>query len=473
MPKVLTVYCIGSAHNYKENYNTLVSLCDSTNAGAKILITHAGNRTNYIGVQTIDREEPLNPGWENQNQICVLIDGPNFDKGMPATEKSGEYINNQTDKLCVIASKYSPDIVNLVGHSRGAIMCNVFAWKLSDSMDYKYHDKNYFGLSYTGTTNPIVNVFLIDPVNHTDISIKFALGLSPVTNGYKRIIMEDAGGVTGAVSTNSTDNYAFPLEKITDESSHYKIQTLDNIRIPGTHGTASQLTPVANNGEKLPNPAPVTINTPSKSKDFFPIARIAFCTVMNQLSIWETNYDTLELIFSSDTRNIINEYARVFNINKFLLNRNSHNRLVNNAPRSEPNQTISYSWVKPSRDKNQLNLICPNPYRWGIFFINQQHAALFKDKYKSFYDVLPEDLSGSYEKVLNKPLTQGINTTKLQAIRIAFIRRVSNLATGDLGDFLNDLRNMELFSPQMYEQICLTLKIDKTTIDQWKQRKNS
>jgi hypothetical protein len=115
------------------------------------------------------------------------------------------------------------DVVNMTGHSRGAVLCHLLANRLADEM------------ARLGRTITI-NMFLLDPVNMTkryagEASHRLNLNACGMLGEYRVIFM------VNQVTKNSPNPFPPTLVELADPNSLHKVKPLT---MPGTHGSGTQ-----------------------------------------------------------------------------------------------------------------------------------------------------------------------------------------------------------------------------------------
>ncbi len=398
--KVFTIYAIGTGHNYTEKYNTLVTLCDTTAADYKILITRSNNVVPYLGTRTKDQPTSLKDGWEKSDQVCVLVDGPSLN----ATAHN--YFISQVNKLKDLIKKYEPKKVNAVGHSRGAILTIYLTNILYNTKVIK--DKK-------------CSLFLIDPVKRSDLLDEFGLILALNINNYKRIIMED-----------DYSQNIFPLQTIT--SCSYEIKQLDNIRLPGAHGTATQCSPLVSAGYLVPN-VKLKLVSSEDGENVWPIGLCAYRSIKSQLIEWGTWMEVEAMVNNITKFDIIDAYAAIITNNLSRYRDGKYVRTLNNIAYSKPDEKQKIDNVVSTRQPKDLNDLCPNPYRGGPLFINEQHKDLFKSAFPILY--------GCFDQ---KDITTFKYYTMSKQGQTVMINEISH----SLSNHFDDVRKLRIYCPSMY-----------------------
>lgn len=349
MAKVLTIYGIGSGHTYVEQYNTLVELCNRTEADIKIVLIN-GDSINYARVYNgANSTELLPDNWaDGKKSVCILVDGPGAN---PATANG--YFESQFSLIKPLIDTFKPDVINAAGHSRGAIFCLFTINQLANT--------------YKGKCN----VFLIDPVNMSLADKDLALRLGPNISKYKRIVMEDEGS-----------NKVFPPAEISSNGGP-QIKETDNIRFPGTHGTATQLTPIVPNNYLLPDRKQFTLD------GVWPIAKTTFLMIVEYLGEYGTDFISISKISNYQ---LIDSYAEIQFKNLIEYEGDQFKRLMNDTKLSMADQKSEVNLISLTgrRDEELLDKFCLNPYQFSPLFVDNEHADLFKKEFDDLFKILPE-----------------------------------------------------------------------------------
>lgn len=416
--KVMTIYAIGTGHSYLEPYNTLVTLCNNTTADCKILST-----TSYQNFKYNDKPEPLenltrinDSDFKNKNQVCVLVNGIAKQAGPDEAHTTQD---KQLRNLIGLIQTYQPDRLNMVGHSRGAVTCLRIAKNIE------------------GKPLPVglkCNIFCIDPVAWISYMGGKDYTLTANVSEYKRIAMEDDAPINTSV---------FPIMTIKSINGGYQIQPIDNIRLPGTHGTATQCNPILKAGENAAQH--------SSTNRKWPIGHSTYIMINKQLDSWET-------IMGQDFSDfdLIDNYAAIVNNNPGHYEYSSIGgwslkRTVNNLDPCLPDKKVvqKIDTRVSKRSHEELDSLCPNPYQGGPLFINQQHYNLFQKNFPKITKLIPND----FMKVKYFDLSDA----QKKAHRKAFF-------TGIKGSVKSDLVRLGLNCPTMsmlLDSVCYeTLQID-------------
>lgn len=188
---VFTVLNIGTGHTRNEPNNILV----------RLFTRCAGMDAEHVG--GADQQKLINDGI-----------GAEYDEDTGEVSKNyfaqatGWGLKDKTSDTVEIIEKARPTTVNLVGHSRGAIIANRIAAKLSERMPATR-----------------CNLFLIDPVKRSLLGTSFYNAETHANVGlFRQILMENESSIM------------FEPQKISHSSA-----ATSSIRMPGGHGTATQV----------------------------------------------------------------------------------------------------------------------------------------------------------------------------------------------------------------------------------------
>jgi hypothetical protein len=285
----------------------------------------------------------------------------------------------------------NPWILNLVGHSRGAISCMALADEL-----------------HTRNNQSTVNMFLIDPVRRVaNAPPEFGITVRSNTHEFCEIIMED------------------DFHEVVFELSEVILPTTGNpilrkrIRLAGTHGTATQCNEIQNAGKKIP-----TINFELPTKRLWPIGGVALRTILEQLRRWGTpltrggdgkigQIPGLALDDGRFRRILLTEYWRIAAVNQTT----DGKRWVNNVGKSKPDEVQEFKQIQGTRTEAVLSSRgVVNPFRDTNVFVNLEHFVLFQQFLTSISptvlpnaDVLPSGRRFSLE--LRRALLSGTDLT--------------------------------------------------------------
>ena len=227
----LTFFCIGTGHKRGEVWTlmpALFDLCDSFEVAPRLLVEAS------IGV----------------DHVKVLIDGPE------TFLVSNQYLLDWCDNAVAFIERCQPRRLCLVGHSRGAVLATMIAAALRTRGSVK---------------STKVMLWLLDTVAVTDArgGITNVIGPARTLTVYDnvdqlvRVVMEDEG-------TEIAGQPAFPLEQLRIDLGDGRIvpdyehrrgagtrgPRITHIRMPGTHGTGTQVNTMTPNGSDVATEAP-------------------------------------------------------------------------------------------------------------------------------------------------------------------------------------------------------------------------
>lgn len=311
----VAVFCIGTWHDHTEPNNALVALhTDCRYYPIGRIDTNAGLHTR------IAEGAPTPPPRSGGHKI--LIDGQGA---------LGTTLGRQADKCIEMIQGLPtpPDNVRLVGHSRGAVLAILIAHRLA-----------------TEVRGARCQLFLFDPVKRTAThGFDGANSIGANVNSLRIVVSEDEGASTCGV----TD---FKLLSLTGYGT---TRAANWIRIPGTHGTMTQVTgtPIGKIGmmlaaEWLGEQTPATPMRPR-----FGTSNADFLRVYPKINLYNTTYMKPAGIFSS---------AKLMrNVNDF----------------SPSDQTTSMKQVKVGSRSGVLDPIKRNRFMASGFLINEDHHRRF------------------------------------------------------------------------------------------------
>ena len=366
--KTVSIFCIGTGHNSNEEYNILRILYDLTNTESGWVVSRMGGK--QTGSQLFNPPQRMIAPDKLHHKI--LYDGaPNLpDVGGKA---SGDYLVNVADNALELIKSVSLDgneklKVNLVGHSRGAVNCLLIATRLFREM-----------------RNADCNLFLIDAVKVIGVNKK--LITSRVPEDKTRLLFENVKNCTHIVMEDDvkyTELNGFLKMGIFVLYEFEKVQInppqmdIEQIRFPGTHGSATQCNPMARDGEEIPA-LPSGKLIPA-AKDMWPIGGAALSLALQKLKSWGTP-------LHDDGRALATEEKEFWFLNRVqLINRFitpfSKKRLINDSKQSISKENQEVDLVPGGinkvlyRPKELLDRFTPNLLRHHPVFINQRHVDL-------------------------------------------------------------------------------------------------
>lgn len=381
---VLNVFLIGTGHTQEEEFNLLVLLHDLVSAET------IKTKANYEMDGDSFRASTL------RGDVKVVFDGPGF-TDLPL--QAGPKMTTVRDEVRRLAEQMKTvqganvETVNLFGHSRGAITAIYTANELAD--------KNLINSC---------NLFLVDPVKRARIPDDKANILPEITKDCIVLAMEDEA-FFGSIKPPGMTGNIFKLEKLTraDEGE------IKYIRLPGTHGTATQCNPVTDSGEDvktvqgaLPPRSDLTAEQRTRNarallkKPIWPIGGFALRRGLWQLMEWGARLDvrsdldtasanTLSDIKAQLFHGFMRDYFAIANKNPFHAGKSfssgaKYERLVNDTAKSTAGKRQKYSYKHGYRTDDFLEKevgVPPNPWRYTPLFLNTDHVQLFKTTFES------------------------------------------------------------------------------------------
>jgi hypothetical protein len=326
---LFNVFNIGTGHNRNEKNNILVILKHTTIGDdySENMEKNKHQHINYIN-DGPGSKDPEDGGGTAIGKLLTL-------KGV-AGQLQGWGIKDKTDATVAAIKKMDPAIVNLIGHSRGAILSMRIAAKLYEA----------------DPVRPTCNLFLLDPVKFS------CLG----TDYYNREIHDNVDSLRIIVMEEAQNKFSLLTIKrrYAGHRTRSDVPSDCYIRMPGTHGTCSQIT-----GHPIGN---VTLET---------------------IRRWQKDVGSKPIHVWRDTQ-LINEYSRILSINPIVKNEGGMlTRLVNNQ---EPYQREPK--MLESKEGERISLLkkkkITNARRGDDLFVNEEHAALFMKTFPGLFDYLNE-----------------------------------------------------------------------------------
>lgn len=302
-----TVFNIGTGHTRGETNNTVADLYRRCSGGGK---------------------------WVN--------DGPT---GMLGNAQGKSMDPKCRDAIAAILAA-RPQTLNLVGHSRGAVISHMIANDLSVC--------NESAARYISR----VNMICLDPVNmsvHTERGKSLAAGVK--LGKYVSIVMEN---VTKKIFPSTTLK---PLDALMS-------QLMTFMHLPGSHGSGTQCLTSA-------------------------IGRACHGMIMTYLNQWGTRFDAPP----PDAKELANTFARIHVENPVQYDKKGliKSRLVSNSPgdATGPGRKTKFAWQEVGRVKeiaaNYERMAAADAskgdtnFRDSPYFFNEFHAAVFKAAFPAVY----------------------------------------------------------------------------------------
>ena len=188
---VFTVFAIGTGHSRAEQNTLMVRLYDTCRGTDAVHLGSPTSQMKYI-LDGVGKSYDADTGKVSTNYFA---------------QATGWGLSDKTDEVLDHIKRLRPAVVNLTGHSRGAIICTRIASKLSRALPATK-----------------CNLFLVDPVERTPIGHSRN---NAQTHGnvalFRQVIMENEGSVM------------FEPRKIQHETA-----SVNTVHLPGSHGTGTQ-----------------------------------------------------------------------------------------------------------------------------------------------------------------------------------------------------------------------------------------
>ena len=364
----VTIFCIGTDHYKREEYNILCVLHRLT----------------------------VEADWDKK----FIYDGAPLDP-----KRAAEYLNTITDQaIRDIESVDHPDssskiTVNLVGHSRGAANCLLIASRLS-----KVHP------AYE------CNLFLIDTVKYAP----------KIPEDEVRLIRSNVKNLVHVIMEDNT-LFLFDLYEIKKDKMNPSQGTICNIRIPGRHGTATQCNTIVPMNENLKPLDPDNyLATNLDREQLWPIGGLTLSLALQQLKTWGTRlHQNGEMLATDDWQLFF--YHRIEFVNP-IISRLTKKRRVNDTKTSsagEPQKSTNAPGMIMRRSELlKLRRFGENPFRFNPIFINEHHVHLCRQKHGNdlIEAVLRALKTGKKKKQyeLQAAVIQGTEQTVINRIKDSF-----------------------------------------------------
>lgn len=323
----LSVFNIGTGHNRNEKDNLLVKLFDDC---PSLPIDDSTIDDVTVNLAARGHRKVINDGLGSEEA----------DTGAPGRAESsarhfregllGKGLESRALRMVRLIERTSGlTEVTMAGHSRGAMIALRTAIEL-----WNKYKKDFR-----------VNLWLLDPVEFSLDGGKPYREIPANVQHVRIVVMEDTHDICGYRG-------GFKLQTLLGSND----PTRNNfIRMPGSHGTASQV-----NGN--------------------PIGEVAFQIARRDFRRW--NVPVGSALWSNF--DLCNEYFRIHLVNpvtkhevsrlKSLMGYTELSRLVNDADAPDGSKTVTTD----SRAKKLDNLKITNRFRGHLFFINEHHFQLFR-----------------------------------------------------------------------------------------------
>jgi hypothetical protein len=199
---VLSIFCIGTGHTIEEQNNTVAKLGREVR-GRSLILSGVGRRKS---------------AFINQGVLLAKL-GPLSALADPLGNFAGQGMDARAREALDAVIECRPQTVNLVGHSRGAIICHLIANDIA------------------GSDHPAcqavreINIFAIDPVNMAPGKGKRAKHLRQAVR---------LGTYVGVIMENEKSGLFPPTLIKYDLATQAAREKLIFYNLPGTHGSGTQ-----------------------------------------------------------------------------------------------------------------------------------------------------------------------------------------------------------------------------------------
>jgi hypothetical protein len=274
---------------------------------------------------------------------------------------------------------HRPSTVCLLGHSRGAVVASMIAARI-------HRDRAW-------TVKPTVYMWLLDIVAHTDVGGPPPLDEAETLTAYPsvsqlvRIVMEDDSSLI-----HDDVLRAFPLEdywisndviRVADYVHERKVLNVhprvELVRMPGTHGTGTQVNPMAKSGEALPRGTidRVRDRDPAKPGELWPIGEACLVDALYRMRDWQVPLTVDGTRFAGEIApsqpNLLAAYSQVLMANR----RRDRAILCNDVGRSRAGAIQEYAFRTGTRSTSRLGRY-GRDLRANPLVVNEQHLGLLK-----------------------------------------------------------------------------------------------
>lgn len=368
--KTLTIFCIGTSHSRVENWTLMKALRDLTDA---VEVEPSG----------LDGQAPV------ADHVQVLFDGP------PWFRTSNAFLRDACAAAVSFIVRHAPQRVYLFGHSRGAVLATMIAARLHAQQPPR----------------GVQLLWLIDTVTRTSaaeggapaITRKDALTVYSNVDRLVRIVMED------------DDRIKFPLEDVRilkpDGRSDWEFKRdvehgtprVELIRMPGTHGTGTQVNRVAPSGATIPDTLPGAVDTGinyAGPGELWPIGEACLIHALRDLyangsgvpltpkgrDFAGVRATGLETDLETDT--LGQAYARIRSVNRRGRDRSFRRNDVPPERKMVAGKAMEYQVIRkePWVPDHQSRLSRYGPdYRLNDLIVNEHHRRLIEDHAGTVY----------------------------------------------------------------------------------------
>lgn len=381
--KTVSIYCIGTDHKIEESYLIMMVMYDlMLGDNVRGVDNHGGTAVSRV----------TNP---NDDHHKVVYNGANLRPNSLGGD-ADTHLRNVADNAVklvdsVAKSGSEPITVNLLGHSRGAASCLLIANMLQQKL---------------GADATRCNLFLID-------TVKFA---SSIPEAYTRGIGKNVNNVIHIAMEDNTMPL-FDLYEIKPAAGTADGR-IKNIRLPGTHGTATQCNLLAGEGDKLPDRPDNFLGTEEDRCKLWPIGGVALSTALDKFKEWGTPLSPAGEALAEPSWQLY-YYHRIQKCNP-ITSRLRRLRLMNDSGKSAPDHKQGFvkapGLLVKRTEALKLHKFGDNHHRFGPVFVNEEHFELAKEVHQD-----EERLFTAVHTVLTQSgkgynLHQPLGSTRIDAI---------------------------------------------------------
>ncbi len=389
--KTLSVFCVGTSHFASEQWTLMRALYDLTVAELELVHPDPGE---------------LAKRRSSERNAKIVFDGPYI--GLT----SNKFMSDRANAVVRFIKNNQPETVCLFGHSRGAVLATMIAARLHEAAP-----------TVTGA-----KLWLLDLVGKTDIGMSPYLDDSVTRTAYPnvsdivRIVMEDEPStVMFPLQSFSVQRAGAPrvLDHVHAGSQHRPRVKL--MRLPGSHGTGTQVNPMTRDGDLLPT----TDITKTEPGQLWPIGEVCLISALHHLDKWGVGLrdEAHAWIGRRRGRNLLRAYAmirqrnlRVAGGKGIQLNNASGDGSALLGTRSTQwTQTIKPN-VKGERADDELNKFGTD-HRQNRFVVNDQHLRVLRSTYPNLADRLETLGTGTGTELIARSVSRSDLGAELGSVR--------------------------------------------------------
>lgn len=376
--KTFSIFCIGTDHKHDETYLIMMVMYGLLAAQVQGVDNAGGTGKTAVEKAQSDHHK-------------VVYDGANLlpnSLGGDADDHLRKVAENAVKLVKSVERNGEKITVNLLGHSRGAANCLLIANLLHKEL---------------AARECTCNLFLIDTVKFApSIPEKLTRTIDDNVNELVHLVMEDN---------------TFPLFDLYEikAAPGTSDERITNIRLPGTHGTATQCNLRPEKGvSELPDRPDNYLAVEDHRRSLWPIGGVALSSALIKFKEWETPLSAPAEQLATPAWQLY-YYHRIQEANP-IISRVRRLRQFNDSGKSSPGNKQGFvkapGLLVKRTDLLKLKKFGSNPFRFGRVFVNEDHFKLARAEHGShFVDAVRGSLTHpdskfdlSMQGSLNRPL---------------------------------------------------------------------